>query len=88
MLASSRLSLCTRARAWWTSDLRRSGSYLVLEVELVEFTGKVREKIIFGPNKNEYCNILQKQEKIFYKNQFATKYLSNKLGNVKIGHID
>ena len=39
MLASSLLSLWTLALAWWTSDLRRSGSYLVLEaVELVEFT--------------------------------------------------
>ena len=67
--------------------MRRSGSYLVLEVELVEFTGKVREKIIFGPNKNEYCNILQKQEKIFYKNQFCNQ-IFNKFGNVKIGLID
>merc|ERR1719346_331006 len=37
MLASSLLSLWTLARAWWTSDLSRSGSYFVLEVELVEF---------------------------------------------------
>ena len=38
MLASSRLSLWTLALAWCTSDFRRSGSYFVLEVELVEFT--------------------------------------------------
>ena len=38
MLASSLLSLWTLALAWWTSDLSRSGSYLVLELEAVEFT--------------------------------------------------
>ena len=40
MFASSRRSRWTRALAWATSAFSRSGSYLVLVVEVVEFTKK------------------------------------------------
>ena len=55
---------------------------MVLDVELVEFTEKVKEKIITGPKKNVYCKILQKHGKIFYKNQFCNQ-IFNKFGNAK-----